>query len=113
DTTLLEVRLETGKTHQIRIHLAELGSPLVGERVYIRDYVRHRGAPIECQRLLLHAATLGFRHPTTGARIALESPLPPPFQPALRALRRGPSMPPPTAPRRSTSRAAAPRRRSR
>ena len=59
-----EVRLETGKTHQIRIHLAESGHPLVGEPVYIRDYARHE--PIASPRLLLHAATLGFTHPITG-----------------------------------------------
>jgi 23S rRNA pseudouridine1911/1915/1917 synthase len=71
--TLCEVRLETGKTHQIRIHLAESGHPLVGETVYIRDY---RGPLIESPRLLLHAATLGFVHPVTGERVSLSSPLP-------------------------------------
>ncbi len=74
--TLCEVRLETGKTHQIRIHLAEAGHPLVGEPVYIRDY---RGTPIHSPRLLLHAATLGFEHPVTGERVSLSSPLPPDF----------------------------------
>lgn len=71
--TLCEVRLETGKTHQIRIHLAESGHPLVGETVYIRDYA---GALITSPRLLLHAATLGFVHPVTGERVSLASPLP-------------------------------------
>jgi 23S rRNA pseudouridine1911/1915/1917 synthase len=74
--TLCEVRLETGKTHQIRIHLAEAGHPLVGEPVYIRDY---RGTPIHSPRLLLHAATLGFEHPITGERVSLSSVLPPDF----------------------------------
>lgn len=74
--TLCEVRLETGKTHQIRIHLAESGHPLVGEQVYIRDY---RGPLIPSSRLLLHAATLGFEHPITGERISLMSPLPADF----------------------------------
>jgi 23S rRNA pseudouridine1911/1915/1917 synthase len=74
--TLCDVRLETGKTHQIRIHLSEAGHPLVGEPVYLRDY----GGPILTSgRLLLHAATLGFDHPVTGARIELSSPLPPDF----------------------------------
>src|SRR5262249_44898534 len=59
--TLCEVRLETGKTHQIRIHLAESGHPLVGERVYVRDYKRRGNTPVLSARLLLHAATLGFR----------------------------------------------------
>jgi 23S rRNA pseudouridine1911/1915/1917 synthase len=74
--TLCAVRLETGKTHQIRIHLAESGHPLVGETVYIRDY---HGTPIASPRLLLHAATLGFSHPITSERVELESALPPDF----------------------------------
>ena len=74
--TSCRVTLETGKTHQIRIHLAESGHPLVGETVYIRDY---RGAVIESPRLMLHAATLGFAHPVTGERVSLRSPLPPDF----------------------------------
>ena len=65
DATLCEVKLETGKTHQIRIHLAEREYPLVGETVYIRDFIRHGHVPIESPRLLLHAETLGFVHPTT------------------------------------------------
>ena len=65
NATLCRIRLQTGRTHQIRIHLAEQGHPLVGETVYIRDLVRHGGIPIACARLLLHAATLGFDHPVT------------------------------------------------
>jgi 23S rRNA pseudouridine1911/1915/1917 synthase len=83
--TLCRVRLETGKTHQIRIHLAEAGHPLVGEEVYVRD---HHGPVIASPRLLLHAATLGFDHPVTGARVELSSPLPPEFTAVLDALRR-------------------------
>ncbi len=78
--TLCEVRLETGKTHQIRIHLAESGHPLVGEAVYIRDY---SGPLIASPRMLLHAATLGFEHPVTGERISLSSPLPADFTSVL------------------------------
>jgi 23S rRNA pseudouridine1911/1915/1917 synthase len=74
--TLCSIRLETGKTHQIRIHLAESGHPLVGEPVYIRDY---GGTLIASPRLLLHAATLGFQHPITGEAISLRAPLPPDF----------------------------------
>jgi 23S rRNA pseudouridine1911/1915/1917 synthase len=58
--TLVECRLETGRQHQIRIHISELGHPLVGERVYIRDYA---GLKIEAIRPMLHARTLGFVHP--------------------------------------------------
>jgi 23S rRNA pseudouridine1911/1915/1917 synthase len=75
-TTLCRVQLETGKTHQIRIHLSEAGHPLVGEPVYIRDYT---GSIMTSARLMLHAATLGFEHPVTGARVALASALPPDF----------------------------------
>jgi 23S rRNA pseudouridine1911/1915/1917 synthase len=74
--TLCEVRLETGKTHQIRIHFAESGHPLVGETVYIRDFA---GPMIPASRLMLHAATLGFAHPVTGERVALVSEPPPDF----------------------------------
>ena len=74
--TLCDVQLETGKTHQIRIHLSEAGHPLVGELVYIRDFA---GPILTSARLMLHAATLGFDHPVTGARIELSSALPPDF----------------------------------
>ncbi|MDB4960678.1 MAG: pseudouridine synthase, RluA family [Myxococcales bacterium] len=77
--TLCAVRLETGKTHQIRIHLSEAGHPLVGEQVYIRDYENAGGKLLTSARMLLHAATLGFEHPVTGARVALSSELPPDF----------------------------------
>lgn len=58
--TLVECKLETGRTHQIRIHLSEAGHPLVGERAYIREY---SGFKIESPRFMLHAAELGFTHP--------------------------------------------------
>jgi len=74
--TLCRVQLETGKTHQIRIHLSEAGHPLVGEPVYIRDFA---GPILTSARLMLHAATLGFEHPVTGAHVSLSSPLPPDF----------------------------------
>jgi 23S rRNA pseudouridine1911/1915/1917 synthase len=85
--TLCEVRLETGKTHQIRIHLAEGGNPLVGEKVYVRDYLRKGKEPIASERLLLHAATLGFVHPVTHKPVRLESPLPDDFTAELEKLR--------------------------
>lgn len=85
--SLCRVRLETGKTHQIRIHLAERGHPLVGETVYVRDYLARGGQPIPSPRLLLHAATLGFTHPLTGRRVALESPVPEDFARVLERLR--------------------------
>jgi 23S rRNA pseudouridine1911/1915/1917 synthase len=82
--TLCAVRLETGKTHQIRIHLAESGHPLVGEAVYIRDYT---AGMITSARLMLHAHTLGFVHPVTGERVSLSSPLPPDFTAVVDRLR--------------------------
>jgi len=84
--TLCEVRLETGKTHQIRIHLSEIGHPLVGERVYIRDFVSRGATPLESPRLLLHAATLGFAHPVTGAALRFDAATPPDYDAALAAL---------------------------
>jgi 23S rRNA pseudouridine1911/1915/1917 synthase len=86
--TLCEVKLETGKTHQIRIHMAEDAHPLVGEKVYIRDYVKRGGEPLSSPRLLLHAATLGFAHPVTGGKVQLSSELPEDFTRELSRLRR-------------------------
>lgn len=84
--TLCAVRLETGKTHQIRIHLSEAGHPLVGEEVYVRDYEEKGHKLLSSARLMLHAATLGFEHPITGAHVALSSPLPPDFVAILQRL---------------------------
>ncbi|MBI2567929.1 MAG: RluA family pseudouridine synthase [Candidatus Schekmanbacteria bacterium] len=85
-TTLLRCRLETGRTHQIRIHAAEMGHPVVGEPVYIRD---HKGPWVNSRRLLLHAAHLGFRHPRGGEALAFDSPVPPEVM--CEVLARGPS----------------------
>jgi 23S rRNA pseudouridine1911/1915/1917 synthase len=85
--TLCRVRLRTGRTHQIRIHLSERGNPLVGETVYIRDLLRRGGNPIPSARLLLHAATLGFDHPVTGERLHFTAPLPPEFTAMVEKLR--------------------------
>ena len=82
--TLIECRLETGRQHQIRIHLSELGHPLVGERVYIRDY---RGARIDAGRPMLHARTLGFVHPRSAERIMFEREAPDDFRTTVEALR--------------------------
>ena len=82
--TLVECRLETGRQHQIRIHLAELGHPLVGERVYIRDYA---GPKIEAERVMLHARELGFAHPRTGEAMSFEREPPPDFQDLVASLK--------------------------
>jgi 23S rRNA pseudouridine1911/1915/1917 synthase len=81
--TLVECRLETGRQHQIRIHLSELGHPLVGECVYIRDY---QGVKIESPRPMLHAQALGFVHPRTGKRVLFQRDAPADFQAMLRGL---------------------------
>jgi len=82
--TLVACRLETGRTHQIRIHLAESGHPLVGERVYVRDYA---GPTIEAPRLMLHAAELGFDHPADNRKMLFKEPPPEDFQKVLASLR--------------------------
>lgn len=76
DFTLVECRLETGRTHQIRIHLAESGHPVCGERVYAAP----RGSGVEdrsrAPRVALHAAELGFVHPVSGEELRFTSPMP-------------------------------------
>ncbi len=79
--SLLEVRPATGRTHQIRVHLASVGHPIVGDRVYSR-----RRAPF-LDRQFLHACSLAFRHPTTGELLEFTSPLPQDLQEALREAR--------------------------
>ena len=81
--TLVECRLETGRQHQIRIHLSEIGHPLVGERVYIRDYA---GRKIESMRPMLHARVLGFAHPRTGRRVSFEREAPEDFRAMIESL---------------------------
>ena len=78
DYTLVECRLETGRTHQIRIHLAERGHPICGEKVY-RQPLFDKPPPPDASgapRIALHAAELGFTHPMTGESMRFEMPLP-------------------------------------
>jgi 23S rRNA pseudouridine1911/1915/1917 synthase len=82
--TLVECRLETGRTHQIRIHLAESGHPLVGERVYSKNF---QHALIAAPRLMLHAFELGFEHPTTGEPLHFEQEMPDDMRNVLETLR--------------------------
>ncbi|MCL6515400.1 RluA family pseudouridine synthase [Alicyclobacillus sp.] len=81
--TYLRLRLETGRTHQIRVHLAYIGHPLAGDPVY---GPRHT-LPIDGQAL--HAHTLGFAHPATGRWLSFQSPLPDDMERLLRGLRGG------------------------
>lgn len=86
--TLVECRLETGRTHQVRIHLGETGTPLCGERVYDRPV---HGAPLpdgsKAPRIALHACQLGFTHPETGARMKWEPPMPADMEGLVKRLR--------------------------
>ena len=72
--TLLRVRLETGRTHQIRIHLAGIGHPVCGDRTHGGEV--ERAFLPRPPRLALHAMVLGFTHPATGERVRWESPIP-------------------------------------
>lgn len=74
DTTLLEVRLETGRRNQIRVHLAESRHPVLGDPRYGKKFARH--PHWSSKRLALHAHTLGFEHPVTKERLTCESKLP-------------------------------------
>src|SRR5207248_661301 len=81
---------ETGRTHQIRIHLAELGHPVCGEKVYNRKPGGEAIPDISAApRLALHAAELGFLHPITGAQMHWTMPLPPDLHAFLDRLRGG------------------------
>ena len=86
--TLVECRLETGRTHQVRIHLGEMGCPLAGEHVYDRPI---NGAPLPdpsgAKRFALHAAVIGIKHPATGRTMKWESPLPDDMQQLIDRLR--------------------------
>jgi 23S rRNA pseudouridine1911/1915/1917 synthase len=81
DTTLLEIRPLTGRTHQIRVHLAAAGHPVAGDALYGRKKAARR-----FPRLFLHAHTLSFVHPGTGERVEFSSPLPPELEGVLAKL---------------------------
>lgn len=81
DYALLELKLETGRTHQIRAHMKFIGHPLVGDPMY------GRSGGIKMQGQALHAASLGFTHPTTGERLEFSAPLPADMEELLTYLR--------------------------
>jgi 23S rRNA pseudouridine1911/1915/1917 synthase len=116
---LLELSLETGRQHQVRVHLTHIGLPILGDPVYGAGA---RGRPL-ARRPMLHAASLAFDHPVTGARVVATSPPPTDFERVLATLRRNtpggerPWTPPETRPRAPQaprgSRSSSPPRRSR
>lgn len=81
-SALLRVRIYTGRTHQIRVHLAQIGHPVVGDRLYGRP-----GPSMPLDRPFLHAARLGFRLPGTGEFVEFSAPLPPELEVVLQRLR--------------------------
>lgn len=93
---LVEVRIDTGRTHQIRVHMASLGYPVVGDALYgapremrvRRGRATDEGGAISLSRNFLHAAQLELVHPRTGERIALKSPLPAELQAFLATIER-------------------------
>ena len=75
--TPLDVKIDTGRTHQIRVHVAAMGHPIVGDTTYGAPQVaRGKFATIALDRNFLHAAELEFKHPRTGDTVALKSELP-------------------------------------
>lgn len=87
DATLIEVRLGTGRTHQIRVHFSSIGHPVLGDRTYGRKTVLLIGKKkIIFHRQMLHAESLGFRHPITGDPLEFSSTLPEDMEEAIRLL---------------------------
>ena len=82
DAALVECRLETGRTHQVRVHMASLGHPLLGDPTYGRSGKSHRDLlkELNFHRQALHAAELGFTHPVTKNRLSFASGMPPDMQ---------------------------------
>jgi len=81
--TVVRLAPETGRTHQLRVHLAALGHPIVGDRVY----GARRGSVPSLERQALHAEEIRFAHPTTGKRVVIQAPIAPDIQELIRTLR--------------------------
>ena len=81
DYTLLELKIDTGRTHQIRVHMAEIGHPVVG------DYIYSNGKnPFNVTGQMLHSKTIEFVHPTTKNKVIFEAPIPEYFEKILENL---------------------------
>ena len=81
DYSYMEFKLETGRTHQIRVHMASIGHPLLGDVLY-----GPKKCPYKLQGQTLHAAVIGFVHPTSGEYLEVEAPLPDYFKHLLEIL---------------------------
>ena len=79
--TYIEVKIKTGRTHQIRVHMAEIGFPIVGDTVYSNGK-----NPFNVIGQMLHAASLNFVHPTTNKELKVQAPLPKYFEEVLQEL---------------------------
>ena len=84
---LVKLRLETGRTHQIRVHMKHIGNPLVGDQLYVPDKWQSDWPKLEMPRQALHAVRLGFQHPSTRQPVLFEAPLPDDLQAVLQYLR--------------------------
>lgn len=87
--TFAKMRLETGRTHQIRVHMAHIGHPIIGDPVYGRPTQFEKHHPSLFDGQMLHAGELTFVHPTTGEKVTVKAPLPKNFEEALTLLRNG------------------------
>jgi 23S rRNA pseudouridine1911/1915/1917 synthase len=83
EAALVRVKIETGRTHQIRVHMAHIKNPVIGDTVYGRA----RASSIKANRQMLHAAKLSLNHPKTGKRMTFEAPLPADMETLLKQLR--------------------------
>ena len=70
--TLLDIKIHTGRTHQIRVHLSSIGNPVIGDQIYSKKWEKHK-----VPYLLLASTSLKFRHPITGEELSFSAALPP------------------------------------
>jgi len=84
DSTLVEASPKTGRTHQIRVHAASLGHPIVGDERYGRDDINRGFKGRGYKRMFLHAEKLKFQHPVTGEPLTILAPLPQPLEDLLK-----------------------------
>lgn len=87
--TVVALAPETGRTHQLRVHLAALGHPIVGDRVYGVRRAGRGGGRIVFPRQALHAESIAFAHPATGVRLTIRAPVPPDIEHLIETLRQG------------------------